>query len=108
MVEYEKLIFTALGFIAGLIPKLYELVMQRNNNKDQHVNTMLAQLSKESQELRQELREENDNLKEQVDILYSEINKLRDENFQFKKRINELEIELITFKSDQNGGSKPS
>ena len=105
MVDFEKAIYTGLGIIVGLAPKLYDIFVKRDISKDTYVINMLSQLSNESLALRTELREENDNLKEQVDLLYNEVTKVRDENFLLKKRINELEIELITLKSQKNANT---
>lgn len=93
--EPNATIITAiLGFLAGLLPKLYELVITKRKQRFDYATSLAEQLTKEGKELRQDLRKEIASLRKEVAELREENETIKEENFALRGRISHLELKL--------------
>lgn len=93
-IEPNTIITAILGFMAGLLPKFYELIIAKRKQRFDYATSLAEQLTKEGKELRQELRKEIASLRKEVADLREENELIKEENLALKTRISKLELDL--------------
>lgn len=90
----STIIAAALGFLATLLPKLYDSIITKKKQRFDYGAALAEQLTNEGQALRRELRKEIEILRQDVAKLREENEGIKEENLKLKTRISQLELEL--------------
>lgn len=101
----KEILIAFLGFLAGILPKIYELLTKKKKDAiDQQVAFHVA-LAAESKDIRAELRAEIAVLKDEIDELKETNERLFEQNLKFKTEIAILTQELKVYKLANNVNS---
>ena len=94
-IELQPTIIAAfLGFLAALLPKFYDFIVSKRNQRFDYSTALAEQLTKEGQELRKELRKEIEVLRTELTELRVENEEIKEENLKLRVRISQLELTL--------------
>jgi uncharacterized protein YicC (UPF0701 family) len=94
-IEPEATVIAAIiGFLAALLPKLYDSIIAKKKQRFDYATALAEQLTAEGQELRKELRKEIEILRQEIAQLREENEEIKEENLKLKTRISQLELEL--------------
>lgn len=105
LIEPQSTVIAAiLGFLAALLPKLYDFVIAKKKQRFDYATALAEQLTKEGQELRKELRHEIEILRQELAELREENEEIKEENLKLKTRISQLELELERTKGGDDDG----
>lgn len=91
-----------LGFLAALLPKLYEYVTSQKKQRFDYATALAEQLTIEGQELRKELRKEIEVLRTEIATLREENEVLKEDNLKLKIRISQLDLEIDKMRIEED------
>jgi len=102
----DKILIGILSFLAGVLPKIYELITKKKKEALEHDVNFAVALALEGKEIRLEMRAEIAILKEEIDDLKNRNNELFEENLILRRRVSDFEYQLNVYKLENNHNSR--